>query len=69
MTAENRILQGIPASPGIVVGRAQVLTEAAQISTRLLYTAKDVADEQEWFQGGGGADRSGADPAQGRNHR
>ena len=50
MTAENRILQGIPASPGIVVGRAQVLTEAAQISTRLLYTEKDVADEQEWFR-------------------
>ncbi|MFI5355128.1 MAG: putative PEP-binding protein, partial [Desulfobaccales bacterium] len=50
MTAENRILQGIPASPGIVVARAQVLTEAAQISTRLLYTEKDVADEQEWFR-------------------
>jgi phosphotransferase system enzyme I (PtsI) len=47
---QNRILQGIPASPGIVVGRAQVLTEAAQISTRLLYTDKDVAEEQEWFR-------------------
>ena len=50
MTAENRILQGIPASPGIVVARAQVVTDAAQISTRLLYTEKDVADEQEWFR-------------------
>ena len=47
---QNRILQGIPASPGIVVGRVQVLTEAAQISTRTLYTAKDVAEEQEWFK-------------------
>ena len=50
MTEKNRILQGIPASPGIVVGRAQVLTEAAQISTRLLYTDQDVAEEQERFR-------------------
>ncbi|MCL4500586.1 MAG: phosphoenolpyruvate--protein phosphotransferase [Deltaproteobacteria bacterium] len=50
MTEENHILQGIAASPGIVVARAQVLTEAAQISTRLLYTEKDVAEEQERFR-------------------
>ncbi len=50
MTRQNSILQGIPASPGIVVGRAQVLTEAAQISTRLLYTDQDRAEEQERFR-------------------
>lgn len=50
MTEKNRIFQGIPASPGIVVGRAQVFTETAQISTRLLYTPHDVAEEQERFR-------------------
>jgi len=50
MSRENRILQGIPASPGIVMGRVQVLTEAAQVSSRLLYTEQDVAEEQERFR-------------------
>ncbi len=50
MTDPNRILQGIPASPGIVVGRAQVVTEAAQVSSRLLYSERDVAEEQERFR-------------------
>lgn len=50
MSRENRFLQGIPASPGIVMGRVQVLTEAAQVSSRLLYTAQDVAEEQERFR-------------------
>jgi phosphotransferase system enzyme I (PtsI) len=50
MTQENRILQGIPASPGIVVGRARVLSVDAQISSRLLYTKQDVAEEQERFK-------------------
>ncbi len=50
MSRENRFLQGIPASPGIVLGRVQVLTEAAQVSSRLLYTKEDVAEEQERFR-------------------
>ena len=50
MSRENRFLQGIPASPGIVIGRVQVLTEAAQVSSRLLYTKEDVDEEQERFR-------------------
>ncbi|MGO9175398.1 MAG: phosphoenolpyruvate--protein phosphotransferase [Desulfobaccales bacterium] len=50
MSRENRYLQGIPASPGIAMGRVQILTEAAQVSSRLLYTAQDVAEEQERFR-------------------
>ncbi|MGB7912877.1 MAG: phosphoenolpyruvate--protein phosphotransferase [Desulfobaccales bacterium] len=50
MSRENRSLQGIPASPGIVIGRVQVLTEAAQVSTRHLYTKEDVDEEQERFR-------------------
>ncbi len=50
MSRQNRFLQGIPASPGIVMGRVQVLTEAAQVSSRLLYTEQDVAEEQERFR-------------------
>ncbi len=50
MSRENRSLQGIPASPGIVIGRVQVLTEAAQVSTRHLYTQEDVDEEQERFR-------------------
>ncbi len=54
MTDTNRILQGIPASPGIVLGQALVLgaREASplQISTRLLYTDKEVAEEQDRFR-------------------
>jgi phosphotransferase system enzyme I (PtsI) len=50
MTEKNRTLQGIPASPGIVMGPAQVLSLGAQISTRLLYTDKEVAEELERFR-------------------
>lgn len=50
MTAPNRILQGIPASPGIVLGRAHVLTQEGQISTRLLYTSKEVDAELQRFR-------------------
>ncbi len=50
MSRQNRFLQGIPASPGIAMGRVQVLTEAAQVSSRLLYTEQDVAEEQERFR-------------------
>jgi phosphotransferase system enzyme I (PtsI) len=50
MSAKNRILQGIPASPGIVLGRAHVLTQEGQISTRLLYTSKEVDEELNRFR-------------------
>jgi len=53
MNQKNRVLQGIPASPGIVLGPAQVLSQregAPQVSARLLYTAQEVAAEQERFR-------------------
>jgi phosphotransferase system enzyme I (PtsI) len=52
VTQKNRILQGIPASPGIVLGRAQVLGDrvGAQASLRLLYTENEVAEELERFR-------------------
>jgi phosphotransferase system enzyme I (PtsI) len=52
MTQKNRVLQGIAASPGIVLGPAQVLSqrEGVQASARLLYTAQEVAAEQERFR-------------------
>lgn len=55
MTQKNRILHGIPASPGIVWGRAHVLTgrdslDSFQTSTRLLYTSQEVAAELERFR-------------------
>ncbi len=49
MTRKNRIFQGIAASPGIVMGPAQVLNHGAQISSRLLYSPKEVAQELERF--------------------
>ena len=50
MTRKNRTLQGIAASPGIVMGPAQVLTQGAPISTRLLYSPQEVAEELERFR-------------------
>jgi phosphotransferase system enzyme I (PtsI) len=49
MTRKNRLLEGIAASPGIVIGPAHVLTHEGQVSTRLLYTQKEVAEELERF--------------------
>jgi phosphoenolpyruvate-protein phosphotransferase (PTS system enzyme I) len=47
MTAENHILQGIPASPGIVIGRAWVLSDRGEIKGRfrLLFTEEEQAAE------------------------
>lgn len=52
MTQQNRILQGIPASPGIVLGQAQVLSDrdGSSVSPRLLYTEQEVAEELERFR-------------------
>jgi phosphoenolpyruvate-protein phosphotransferase (PTS system enzyme I) len=52
MTEKNRILQGIAASPGIVLGRAKVLTDrgAGQIASNLLYTQEEVAEELDRFR-------------------
>jgi phosphotransferase system enzyme I (PtsI) len=52
MTSKNRIFQGIAASPGIVTGRARVLSERgeAQASFRLLYTEEERAGELARFQ-------------------
>jgi phosphoenolpyruvate-protein phosphotransferase (PTS system enzyme I) len=43
MTAENLTLQGIPASPGIVIGRAWVLSDRGEIKGRfrLLFTEEE----------------------------
>ncbi len=49
MTRKNRVLEGIAASPGIVMGPAYVLTQEGQVSTRLLYTDQEVAEELERF--------------------
>jgi phosphotransferase system enzyme I (PtsI) len=49
MSRKNRLLQGIPASSGIVMGRAHVLTEEGQVSTRLLYTDQEVTAELARF--------------------
>lgn len=49
----NRVLTGIPASPGIVLGRAKVLSDLAEVQPplpRLLYTPEEVAAELERFQ-------------------
>ena len=52
MTAENFILQGIPASPGIVVGRAYLLSDRGEIRRRfrLLFTEEETAAEVARFQ-------------------
>jgi phosphotransferase system enzyme I (PtsI) len=49
MTRKNRLLEGIPASPGIVMGPAHLLTQEGQVSTRLLYTDQEVTNELERF--------------------
>ena len=52
MTAENHHLQGIPASPGIVIGRAWVLSDRGEIKGRfrLLFTEEEQAHEVARFQ-------------------
>jgi phosphotransferase system enzyme I (PtsI) len=47
MTPKNHYLQGIPASPGIVIGRAWVLSEMGEVkgSFRLLFTEEEQATE------------------------
>ncbi|MEW6659405.1 MAG: phosphoenolpyruvate--protein phosphotransferase [Thermodesulfobacteriota bacterium] len=47
MTPHNRLLQGIPASPGIVLGRAKVLAERveAQPYYCLLYSPEEINNE------------------------
>jgi phosphotransferase system enzyme I (PtsI) len=55
MTVKNRILQGIPASPGIAWGRAHVLSprdslDSFHTSSRLLYTSQEVSEELERFR-------------------
>jgi phosphotransferase system enzyme I (PtsI) len=47
---KNRILQGIAASPGIIMGPAQVISHGAQVPSRLLYSPKEVAEELERFE-------------------
>src|SRR5674476_186872 len=49
MTRKNRLLEGIAASPGIVMGLAHVLTQEGQVSTRLLYNDQEVAEELTRF--------------------
>jgi phosphotransferase system enzyme I (PtsI) len=50
MRHKNLILQGIAASPGIVMGPAQVLSHGVQVSSRLLYSPQEVAAELERFR-------------------
>ncbi len=52
MNQKNRILHGIPASPGIVLGQAQVLSDriGAQATLRLLYTDQEVSEEMDRFR-------------------
>ncbi|MFZ5452763.1 MAG: phosphoenolpyruvate--protein phosphotransferase [Thermodesulfobacteriota bacterium] len=51
MTSQNRVLQGIPASPGIVLGRAKVLADKveAQPYYCLLYAPEEIAEEVDRF--------------------
>lgn len=51
--AASRTLSGIPASPGIVVGRARVLSDRGDIVARfrLLFTDQEKAQELARFQG------------------
>ena len=53
MTEKNRILKGIPASPGIVIGRARVVSDLGDFkaSYRLVYTEKEKAAEVKRFEG------------------
>ncbi|MDD2901165.1 MAG: phosphoenolpyruvate--protein phosphotransferase [Syntrophales bacterium] len=51
MTSQNRVIQGIPASPGIVLGRAKVLAEKveAQPYYCLLYAPEEIDEELSRF--------------------
>jgi phosphotransferase system enzyme I (PtsI) len=50
MSQTNRLLRGIPASPGIVQGTARVLTHLAHVPTRLLFGPEEMAQELERFR-------------------
>jgi phosphoenolpyruvate-protein phosphotransferase (PTS system enzyme I) len=52
MTEQNHYFQGIPASPGIVIGRAWVLSDRGEIKGRfrLLFTEEEQAREVARFQ-------------------
>jgi phosphotransferase system enzyme I (PtsI) len=52
MTEQNHFFQGIPASPGIVIGRAWVLSDRGEIKGRfrLLFTEEEQAREVDRFQ-------------------
>ena len=52
MTTENHFLQGIPASPGIVMGRAWVLSDRGEVKGRfrLLFTEEEQAHERTGFK-------------------
>ena len=50
MSQTNRLLRGIPASPGIVQGTARVLTHFAHVPTRLLFGPEEMAQELERFR-------------------
>ena len=52
MTEKNHYFQGIPASPGIVLGRAWVLSDRGEIKGRfrLLFTEEEQAREVDRFQ-------------------
>ncbi len=51
MTPHNRLLQGIPASPGIVLGRVKVLAERAEAQPFycLLYSPEEINGELDRF--------------------
>ena len=51
MTPHNRVIQGIPASPGIVLGRAKVLAEhvEAQPYNCVLYSPEEIEVELDRF--------------------
>ncbi len=52
MTPANLILRGIPASPGIVIGRARVISDTGEVqnSFRLVYTEEERLAELERFR-------------------
>ncbi|MBM4286030.1 MAG: phosphoenolpyruvate--protein phosphotransferase [Deltaproteobacteria bacterium] len=53
MTSRSLVLRGIPASPGIVIGRAKVLSDRGEVqaSFRLIYTEEERTAELARFQG------------------
>ena len=64
MTRKNRLLEGIPASPGIVMGRAHVLTQEGQIFDPPALQRQGGRRRVEVVQSGGGPDGRGTDPPQ-----